>query len=169
MRLILAAAVVLAATPAAAQDADRAEALERLAACRSQSDAGARLACYDAAAAEMEAAERAGQLLIMDRAQVQEARRGLFGFTAPTLSLFGDDGGDEERIESITVTISRLREVQPELWVFTMSDGSVWRQADNWRGRSPREGETAVIRRGAIGSYLMSIESRPAVRVRREE
>ena len=171
MRLILATAIALAATPIAAeaQETGRAAALERLAACRTQSEPTARLACYDAAASEMDAAERSGQLVVMDRAQVQEVRRGLFGFSVPSLSLFGDDGGEEAQIDSITVTITGLREVQRELWVFTMSDGSTWRQADAWRGRTPREGETAVIRRGAIGSFLMSIESRPAVRVRREE
>ena len=78
----LAALMSLAlAAPAIAQaTSERPAVLNQLVECRALTDAGARLECYDRAAETLDAAERQGDVVVMDRAQVQESRRQLFGF-----------------------------------------------------------------------------------------
>ena len=54
-------------------------------------------------------------------------------------------------------------------WLFTLENGSVWRQVDNEPVRvSPRQGMSVEIRRASLGSYMMSINGSRSVRVRRE-
>jgi len=172
MRVIAIAVLLGLAVPSVslAQPASRAAALERLSACRAQTDPAARLSCYDAAASALDEAERSGDVVVMDRAQVRETRRSLFGFSVPTIPLFtGGEQSQEDIIDNVSFTISRVRRVGPDVYLFTMSDGTVWRQLDQWRGAAPRSGDTAVIRRASLGSFLMRVENYAAIRVRREE
>lgn len=165
-----AALVALLAGPAQAQDAQRADVLERLAACRAQTDAAQRLACYDAAAAALDEAERSGDVVVLDREQMRETRRGLFGFAMPSLDIF-NRGGDEqvEVIDNVSYVVASAREARDNEWVFVMEDGSVWRQIDGRMWGRPRAGQAAVIRRAALGSFMLNVGDAPAVRVRREQ
>ena len=56
-----------------------------------------RLACFDRAAGSLLAARDSGEVRVVDREEVQETRRGLFGFTLPKLGIFG--AGDDEQLE----------------------------------------------------------------------
>ena len=50
-----------------------------------------------------------------------------------------------------------------------MADGSVWLQIDDRRmALSPRPGQKIQIKTASLGSYFLSLEGRPAIRVRRE-
>lgn len=171
-RILLAGAVLALAAPGAqAQDAQRADALESLAACRTQTDPAQRLACYDAAAAALDEAERAGDLVVLDRDQMRETRRGLFGFAMPSLDIFnrGGESVEEEEIDNVSYVVRTAREARDDEWVFTMEDGSVWRQIDGRMWGRPRAGQTAVVRRAALGSFMMNVGDAPAIRVRREQ
>lgn len=169
--LPLTALIIVAAGTAQAQEARRADALERLAGCRAVADAGQRLACYDAAAAALDAAERAGEVVVLDRAQVEETRRGLFGFAVPSLDVFNRGGSPVQapEIDNVAYVVAQARQADRNVWVFTMEDGSVWRQIDGRMWGRPRAGETAVVRRAALGSYMMNVGDAPAIRVRREQ
>lgn len=158
-----------AAGPAAAQDGPgRADALERLVACRAIGDAGQRLACYDQAAEALDQAERAGEVVVLDRAQVEQTRRGLFGFAIPDIDLFNRGGQTAEEIDDVPYVIRSARGSGRTDWMFEMEDGSVWRQIDGMMWSRPRPGDTAVVSRAALGSYMLRVgDSRP-VRVRRE-
>lgn len=172
MRRWFLAGVLLAGsvTPALAQEDRRAPALEQLAACRAQADPVQRLACYDAAAAALDNAERSGEVVVLDRDQVREARRGLFGFPMPSMDLFGrGDAVEEEVIDNVSYVVRSAREVRGGEWLFVMEDGSVWRQIDGRMWGRPRPGETAVVRRASLGSFLMNVGDAPAIRVRREQ
>ena len=74
-------------TPAAAQqsNADRPDLLADLQSCRAIDDSARRLACFDRAAASLLAARDSGDVRVVDREEVQETRRSLFGFTLPKL------------------------------------------------------------------------------------
>lgn len=170
-RIVLAAAILaLSASGALAQDAQRADVLERLAACRTQTDPAQRLACYDTAAAELDEAERAGEVVVLDRDQMRETRRGLFGFAMPSLDIFNRGGESvEEEIDNVSYVVRTAREARDDEWVFTMEDGSVWRQIDGRMWGRPRAGQTAVVRRAALGSFMMNVGDAPAIRVRREQ
>ena len=164
------AVMALSATGALAQSPERADVLESLAACRTQSDPAQRLACYDAAAAALDEAERAGDVVVLYREQMLETRRGLFGFAMPSLDIFNRGDGDlVEEIDNVSYVVRIAREFRDDEWVFTMEDGSVWRQIDGRMWGRPRAGQTAVVRSAALGSFMMNVGDAPAIRVRREQ
>ena len=66
---------------------ERPEALTRLMACRPIADSAARLACFDAAAGALDTAERAGDVVVIDRAGV--AVRAGTHCAQPLLKRFG--------------------------------------------------------------------------------
>lgn len=166
----LAAAAVAAATllGQAAQLQERPETLARLLECRGVVDSAARLTCYDAAAGALDSAERQGDVVIIDRAQVAETRRQMFGFDLPTLPrMFGAAGQAE--ISSIETTLRSASQAADGRWVFRLEDGGVWRQVDAAYVRfENRPGQPVRVRKAAFGSFLLTVGGSPAVRVRRE-
>jgi hypothetical protein len=159
------------ASAASAQEAtptDRPEVLSRLVACRSVTAPEARLACYDAAAGALDSAQRQGEVVVVDRAQVSAARRQLFGFELPAISLF-EQGPAPERIDSVETSLTRAVMGGENKWVFVLSDGSTWRQIDSERVTFQNEAGQAVrVRRATLGSYLLTVGRSRAVRVRRQ-
>ncbi|MFN3814750.1 hypothetical protein [Brevundimonas sp.] len=148
---------------------DRAPLLERLAVCRQVADPASRLTCYDQAAQALDEAERQGEIVIVDSARIEETRRQAFGFNLPSLAGFRRAGGEPD-IEGVNTTLAHARSGPDRKWLFTLADGSVWRQIDNGRVLfRNREGVEVRIRRAAVGSYLMSIDGTRGVRVRREQ
>lgn len=157
---ILAAGAAVALTAGAGLAASpikgRAAPLQAVVDCRKVADPTQRLACYDAAAASLDAAEQAGEVVVVDRAQVREANRAAFGFNfqMPTFMT----GGKAETIDKITATVDSASQDATGKWVFRMSDGAVWRQVDNERvSRDPKPGTTVEIRSAAMGSFMMTI------------
>lgn len=147
---------------------ERAETLSRLTACRAIADGAARLSCYDTAVNALESAERQGEIVVMDRAQMGEARRQLFGFEMPTMPrLFGAEGAVE--LDSIETTLQSATTAADNRWVFRLADGGVWRQIDSdpFRYR-PRPGDAVRVRKASMGSFLMTVGNSRAVRVRRQ-
>lgn len=147
---------------------DRPETLERLMACRTVADNAARLACFDAAAGALDNAQQQGELVVMDRAQVNQTRRQLFGFEMPALpQLFGADSAVE--IDSIDTTLQSASLAGEGRWVFRLADGSVWRQIDSERVRfENRPGQPVRVRKASLGSFLLTVGGSRAVRVRRQ-
>lgn len=165
--LALAATLSGQVAPAATQQ-QRPEMLERLMACRSVTGDAARLACYDAAAGAFDTAERGGELVVIDRAQANEARRQLFGFELPTLPrMFAQDDGAE--IQAIDTTLQSATRIADNRWMFRLADGGVWRQVDSDPVRfENRAGQEVRVRRASLGSYLLTVGGSRAVRVRRQ-
>lgn len=155
---------LVATSGAVAQDGPAA--FERLSECQSLTDGAQRLACYDERMAALRAAANTGEVVIVERAQVDAARRAVFGFTAPNLpAVFGGD-----TVESLETKLDRATNALDGAWVFHLADGSVWRQIDNTRITNPRarQGEEVRVRKAALGSYFLNLGSSRAVRVRRE-
>ncbi|WP_262422463.1 hypothetical protein [Brevundimonas denitrificans] len=92
---------------AQAQEAPRPELLNRLTDCRAMTDPAARLSCYDTAVEALDAAERQGEVVVVDRAQVRESRRALFGFEMPSLPAFGRVTAAEDEVSSVETTLTR--------------------------------------------------------------
>ena len=84
--------------------APRPQALATLLACHSIGDEKQRLACYDREIAVFESAERDRKVIVLDQEQVKTTRRSLFGFSLPSLRLFGSgagkDGHDSDQQEA---------------------------------------------------------------------
>ena len=171
MSLIFSLAAVVAASALSGQSVpaqERPETLARLMACRGVADNAARLACFDTAAGALDTAQQAGQVVVMDRAQISQTRRQLFGFEMPALpQLFGPEGAVE--IDSIESTLQSASLAGDGRWVFRLADGSIWRQVDYERVLiRNRAGVPVQIRKAALGSFLINVGGSRAIRVRRQ-
>lgn len=146
---------------------ERPEALARLVACRAVTDSAARLACYDAAAGALDTAERQGEVVVLDRAGVNETRRQLFGFDLSMPTLFRGEASVE--INSVESTLERATRTGEGRWVFRLADGASWRQIDSEAVHFDNEpGQPVRVRKAAMGSFLLTVGGSRAVRVRRQ-
>lgn len=159
----VAQASALAAQPAASQPP---AAIGRVVACSSLTDPEQRLACFDREVAAMNQAQRSGDLVAMDRAQVRKTRRSLFGLSLPDLGIFGDD--TEDGPSEIMTTIKAVGQDLKGGWVLTLAEGGRWVQIDQRQlVIDPAPGQKVRVRRAALGSYLMNIDGQTAIRVKR--
>ena len=163
LAVLLAAPIALADTPTA-----RPAAVQAVVDCRKLDDNAQRLACYDKAVADMTAAEDKGDLVSLDRGQRQAARRQTFGFALPTLA-FLDRGERSEELDRVTQTVASTSRDVDGNWILRMQDGAVWRQTDGAvLSRDPRPGSVVVIKKAALGSFMMDIDGQPALKVHRD-
>lgn len=155
------------------QTSERSTLLNALSDCRAMTDSAARLDCFDRTADALDTAERQGELVVMERQQIREARRQLFGFSAPALpALFsrGGDGADREpEVDSVETTLLGAGQDHEGKWTFRLADGSEWRQIDSAPVRfQNRNGTDVRVRRASLGSYLLTAGKSRAVRVKRQ-
>jgi hypothetical protein len=170
-------AALLAAIPAMALgQTDRArqrpELFEALVRCRAIAEDAARLRCFDTSAAALEQAAERRDVVVVDRAQVRESRRRLFGLALPRLPIFGGgDSGreDEDEVTSLEGAVASATQNSLGQWLVRLQDGSSWTQVDNnILGLRPRPGQPVVVNRGPLGSYMMRVNRQPGIRVRRQ-
>lgn len=173
--LLIAISTLVAAAPGLAREANeekpRSAAFQNLLDCKAVSDAAQRLACYDAQVSALESAEKQRDVVIVDKEQVREARRGLFGFTLPSLKIFGDseDADEMEEIKEIEAVVRGTGRTADGGWRFTLEDGASWSQIDQKPvAVGPKPGTKVRIRRASLGSYFATFNGQPSVRVRRE-
>jgi hypothetical protein len=160
------------AGPALAQQApgDGSSALvDDIAACRGVADTTARLACYDKAAAALQSARDRRELIVVSKETVKQTRRRLFGIALPQIKLFGDGVDEGEAVESITAKVTSARRTDYARWTIRLDDGSTWTTLEDFRLRGPRSGDTLVIKRAAMGSFLGSLNGARSVRMMRVE
>ena len=165
--LFVAGAVALTAGPLmGAKPRQRAEAFDAMLACRAIADQAERYACLDRTSAVLEAAAKAGNLVVLDRQQVRETKKTLFGFDIPNLKLFGDE--KDEEVQSVEGKVASAHTDGDGRWVVRLADGALWRQIDgNPLGLRPKPGMDVKINRGTLGSYKMSIGGQPGIKARR--
>lgn len=140
--------------------------LSEVLACQNETDPLVRLACYDDTVSKLEQARVSNQVVVADREQIDEAKRGLFGFNLPNLKLFSRAEGDE--VNEIQSTIARLSRDSRGKWLFVLEDGARWAQTDTKYVR-PEVGDKIRIRRAAMGSYLANVNDATAIRVKRSD
>lgn len=166
--------VVAAGQAAAAQDAKpRAGALQAVVDCRKITGATERLACFDAAAAKLDAAEQSGAVVVVDRAQVDEAQRAAFGFNFRMPSFLTSGGGKDgdakaEAIDTLESTVDSARQGSDGKWTIRLPDGAIWIQTDNEVIRAPRAGSKVSIRKGAMSGYFLSVDGQKSMRAKRQ-
>ena len=165
--LAVSALLALAAAAGPTSAEERSAALRGLADCRAAPDSAQRLACYDAAVAALDAAERAGDLVVVDREQAKAVRRQAFGFSLPSLAMF-ERGERPEDLDRVTLAVQRAYVGGDGKWTFELEGGAVWVQTDAERlARDPRKGSTVAIRKASMGSYFMNVDGQRAIRARR--
>lgn len=133
------------------------ETLERVYSCTNTAGDAERLACYDAAVRALRAAQTDGQVVALDRGNVERIQRQSFGFSLPAVDrLLPQFGHDEGTLERVEVTVQRMSINNVGRTTFYMSDGQVWQQVDPDRVRNVREGDNVTIRRASLGSFMLS-------------
>jgi len=145
-----------------------AAALQSVLDCRGIAEAAQRLACYDAAAAQMGEAEAKGDIVVIDRAQAQKAHREAFGLHVPSLD-FVTRALKPEEVDQVQGVVKAARADPYGKWTFVLEDGSVWHQISDQLDRDPKAGSKVTIHRAALGSYKMSVDGQPTIRVHRDE
>jgi hypothetical protein len=135
--------------------------------CRTITDSAARLACFDKSAAAIGDAVAKRDLVVFDRESVKKTKRGLFGFSIPNLGIFGDDD-DAVEIKQIEGTIASTAFNADGGYIFRLADGSRWSQMDSKPfAIAPRSGDKVVVRKGALGSYILTVAGLPGDKVKR--
>ena len=168
--IFLVAAGLALGAPAAAQQesAERPDLLADLQSCRNIEDSARRLACFDRAAGSLLAARDSGEVRVVDREEVQETRRGLFGFTLPKLGIFG--AGDDEQLDMLESTITGVSRVGRNGYRIQIEEGSMW-QVDSApsRLRVPKPGDAIVLKKASLNSFFIRIAGQIGVKGRRVE
>jgi hypothetical protein len=158
--MLTACAALAASTALAADVPAQAPSVQTVLDCRKIKDNGQRLACYDQTVDSVARATAAGDLVTMDREQRRTLRRQAFGFNLPSLSMF-DRGEAKEENNRITSKVAAVSQDRNGAWIIRLEDGAVWIQTDGAvLYPPPKAGATAVIRRGAIGSFFMNIDGK---------
>lgn len=145
--------------------------LGAIGACRAITADTARLACFDREAAAFVAAAQSGQVSIVDRAELQAARRSLFGFSLPNLGMFGakNDKVESEETKELRSEIVRATTIGAGKYRVVIADQkAVWETTEaSLTGRQPRPGEAVHIKKGSLGSYFIQLGSQKWVKGRR--
>ncbi|GAB5487814.1 MAG: hypothetical protein Pars2KO_13840 [Parasphingorhabdus sp.] len=172
LALICAGSLTFATTAMA--DDDKEEKLTKppaiyteLVACKNISDSQQRLACYDEKVAALETAQTSKQVVIADREQVKEARRGLFGLSLPRIKLFGGDNDEGANINQIESTIVSVRQLRGGKLVLSLEDGATWQQTEVRTMRKPRKGDPIVIKRASLGSFTAKVKGGRSFKIKR--
>ena len=154
------------------QTAQRPELFEALVRCRTITEDSARLQCFDSAAAALQTATERREVVVVDRQQVRESRRRLFGLALPRLPIFGggdDDEDEQDEVDHIESQVVSAYQVGYGRWVVRLEDGSTWAQTDDQPiAARPRTGQTVRVNRGVLGTFMMRVNGQPGVRVRRQ-
>ena len=129
--------------------------------CRTVAEAPTRLSCYDKAVDALSAATAANEVVIVERTDVRNARKGLFGFTLPGIGFLtgtsdsAEDRADEAQLET---TITTSRSLGYGRWRFTVEGGASWETTDvNVGFNDPLPGRKVLLQEGSFGGYFATV------------
>ena len=164
-----AAIVALTAlSPQTADAQDGAQSVDQLQAlrdCRAIEQNEPRLACFDSAIDTVLAKQDSGEIRVVDKEDIAETRRGLFGFSMPKTGIFA--GGDDEADEILNSTITGIRRIGSDQWEITLEAGSVWRANNTPRRFKPEIGNNVELEKAALGSYWFRVDGKLGVKASR--
>ena len=160
--------LLLVSAPAVAQTDGAANPLTDIMRCRSLQPDANRLACFDAAAAAASSAERAGDILVIDRKQVVAVKRAGFGLPSNPTDLFGGNAADKatkvDRLESTIRSATPSRGTGR--WNLRLADGSEWQTIDPIPA-DPKPSTAIVVKQASLGGYRATIGNGRSILVKR--
>jgi hypothetical protein len=139
--------LTLATLPCWAATESPADGLRR---CAAESDAGQRLACFDALAGSLPKLEA-------DR----------FGMNANVAQQRDPTALQRAKSETLTAKITALRQSSAGEWIFTLDNQQVWAQAEQKQSMRFAVGETIRIEHGAMSSLWLAADHGRKTRVKR--
>lgn len=149
MRVVASVAFMLLSGAAAAQGAP----VDKMKACVSVKEDAARLRCFDAAVAGVQAPAAAEPV---ERKIVK----------APDAAASSKSLVPTETPDRISIGVTAIEQGPDGKARFTLSNGETWRQTDATAlknlGKGPWEGE---LRKAALGSYMLKVGNKAPVRV----
>lgn len=164
---ILASGLMAVGAMAATASSPLPAAVQRLLDCRATSADAARLACYDQAVGELGRLLASGEIVVVDKERVATVKRQAFGFSLPSLNLF-ERGDKPQDLAEVTATATRVHRKLDGRWSVELDDGAIWEQTDDEKlVRVPHVGSKVVIKKAALGSFLMKIDNEWSVRAQR--
>ncbi len=166
--LSLVVGITLASAAAAEKPRNRPELFNKLLDCRAIADNAGRLACYDQSVGAIAEAETKKDIVVVDRKEIRETKRSLFGFTLPKIGLFtGDKDDDKDEVEEINSTVEIARMVKGGDWSLRLAgDAGTWETNGDLKA-DPRPGDKVKIRKASLGSYLGQVGLSRGLRFRR--
>jgi hypothetical protein len=159
---LAAAALLFGGSADAKEQMPTSAALSALTACRAMTDSAARLACYDEASSRFTDAVGKGEVIVMDKAEAQQTRRSLFGFSVPRIRLFRGDGGQET--EEIEAVIASAASLGYDKYRIRLEDGAVWQTTEPAPAITVKGGQKIKIKRATMGSYFLRVDGQRGVR-----
>nr|WP_294848560.1 hypothetical protein [uncultured Sphingomonas sp.] len=169
--LMFLAATALVANPVVAKDQPAAPSplVRALDACRAIADDAQRLACFDKSSTALVEAANSGAVSVVDRGQLRQARRSLFGFSMPKLPFFAGDKSAEDDTGILESQITATKGLPYDRYRITIKDGdAVWETTETrtnlW---PPKAGQKIIIQRGPLGSYFLKFDGQLGVKGKR--
>lgn len=159
-------------TQAWAQDAmpePSGEYVGQLKSCQSVVDDSERLACFDRAVGEIVSANDAGEVRIIDREDIRDTRRRLFGLSVPEVGVLKrEEGEDKEASELLESSITSVRYISGKKIRFTTEEGATWeiKSAPRWL-RNVKTGHGVVFKKAALGTFFIRIDGQMGVKGKR--
>lgn len=153
------------------EESERVDHIEALKACQDITDPTSRLNCFDRAVSTMVSATEEGELQLVDKEDVTKTRRRLFGFSLPNLGIFGGGDGEEDELDMLESTVTRVISVRGDKVVFEIEEGSIWQISDAPARiiRRIDRGTPVVFKKAALGSYFIRVDGRTGVKGKRIE
>ena len=143
---------------------------EALVNCRTITDNTARLACYDEKAADFAAAQKSGDVVVLDRKKIVEAKRQAFGLPGFDILKLVEHPGHAVEMASIEFRLASVKRTGQGGWIFVSEDGQVWNSIEHPDVfPEPKAGDMAKVTHGALGSFFLKAGDCDAVRVARSK
>jgi hypothetical protein len=136
--------------------------------CARIADPGERLACYDGAFGRPVAPVEPDASAAANSSPGAPTDLGEFGMN-PSLREAHEAAALKTVPRSIEAVVVGVQRRPPGLQVLTLDNGQTWVQVEPDNRRSLAEGDRVVIRRAALGSYILNSPARHSMRVRRVE
>ena len=91
-----------------------------------------------------------------------------FGLTEAQRNAAAGNSEQSKINESISATVTDLRQTSGGEFILTLDNGQIWRQVDLESWAPPQKGDRVTIRRGVLGSFMLVTANNLATHVRRE-
>lgn len=169
---VAAIVALVVAGSAAAKDKDpprKSPLINAISACRQIQDPTQRLACFDKASGELIAATEKGDVSVVDRADLRQARRSLFGFAMPRLPFFSGDKSADDVTDKLVSKVTAVKEMPYNRVVVRIADGAaLWETLESYGSfHTPKVGDSVEINRGPLGSFILRFGRQRGVKGRR--
>ena len=156
--------------PATGQLAGGSELVTAVQDCQKIGDNSQRLACYDRNVSALATARAHGDVSIVDRNQIRQVRRSLFGFSGVHIPFFGNsrDRDTQDEPRELNSALASFRDIGNGFFRFSITEPqSTWETTEGSSFSDGRSGDKVTIQKGALGSYFVQIAGDKWVRARR--